>query len=107
MFAAGIIKRNIKGGLKQAVGSFWFAGFNATNHPLHYLLQMFGTFDNADSWSSTNTLTLTEWEITTASGAGDVSQGACISEGVFDDPDTEENEKVVTIDVQAHMAGDP
>ena len=87
--AAGITKRNIKGGAKQAVGMFWFDGFNATDQPLTYLLELFGTFANHDLWPSTQDLTMTEWEITTASGAGNAAEGACIGEGPFDDPNTE------------------
>ena len=99
---AGITKRNIKGGIKQAWAGFLFAGVNNTGQPLNYLLEIFGTFSDHESWPSTNTLTMTEWEITTSSGAGDAAQGACISEGLFDDPNTLVVEGVVMIDVQAH-----
>ena len=99
---ASITKRNIKGGEKQAVAMFWFEGVNNTGQPLTYLLELFGTFEEHDSWPSTQDLTMTEWEITTASGAGNAAQGACIGEGPFDDPETLNDEEVVTIVVQAH-----
>jgi len=107
IFAASITKRNVRGGLKQAVGMFWFAGLNNTEQPLNYLLTLFGTFEAPDNWPNAQELTMTEWEIATSSGAGDAAQGACISEGLFDDPDTTDIvEEVVKINVTAHTADD-
>ena len=105
LFAAGITKRNIRGGIKQARAGFWFEGDNDTGQSLHYLLTIFGTFSDHESWPSTNSLEFIEWEITTASGAGDAAQGACISEGLF--PVDDENEaNPVLIEVKAHEAGE-
>ena len=100
IFGAGITKRNIKGGIKQAWAGFWFQGQNRTDQDLHYLLEIFGTFASDDTWPSTQDLTMTKWEITTASGAGDAAQGACIGEGPF------VGAPMVTIVVTAHEAGD-
>ncbi len=106
IFAASIIKRNIKGGEKQAVGMFWFAGFNATNQPLNYLLSLFGTFASHNSWPNTQDLEMTEWEITTSSGAGGAAEGACIGEGPFDDVGTNPP-SVVKIVVVSHADAHP
>ena len=106
LFAGALGSKNIKGGIKQAVAGFWFDGFNIGGDPVPYVLHLFGTFFNDGNWPGTNTLTMTDWRMSWASGDGEAAQTACLGEGLFpvDDPDTpgEDEADPVLIDVQTH-----
>lgn len=81
LFAATLQQKNIRGGAKQAIGSFWFLAANIGGFDVWYILSIFGTFSNDDNWPGANTLTMTDWLMQTASGNGNAAHTACTGEG--------------------------
>ena len=91
LFAALIQSKNVKGGgALQAIGMFWFDADTKSDPDdeieVSYVLQMFGTFEDPDTWPNTNTVTMTDWNMkveTTTKGGRKI---ACTSDGPFPAP---------------------
>ncbi len=83
LFAATISQKNIKGGIKQAIASWWFEARTTDDKAYNYVLQMFGEFPPDTVWPGDVTLDMVNWEMNDASGNGETTQTACLGEDVF------------------------